>query len=68
MITITDCDSDMVNGGISLQIVSGNVDRVFTIFDLGYGIYFLQLAKALDREKLDSYDLELLAEDNGYPQ
>ncbi|XP_070537213.1 protocadherin Fat 4-like [Ptychodera flava] len=53
------------NGNITLSIIAGDEDEIFSIIEESPGLWTLKNIKMADREYKDAYQLEIMAIDNG---
>ncbi|KAE8285645.1 Protocadherin Fat 4 [Larimichthys crocea] len=68
LLTVSDSDSPMANGNISVSILGGNEQRHFEVHTSPVpNLSLIKVASVLDRERISSYNLTVSVSDNGKP-
>ncbi|XP_059919417.1 protocadherin Fat 4 [Gadus macrocephalus] len=68
LLTVSDSDSPMANGNISVSILGGNEQRHFEVHTSPVpNLSLIKVASVLDRERISSYNLTVSVSDNGHP-
>uniref|UniRef100_A0AAY4CGP2 Cadherin domain-containing protein n=1 Tax=Denticeps clupeoides TaxID=299321 RepID=A0AAY4CGP2_9TELE len=68
LLTVSDADSPMANGNISVSILGGNEQRHFEVHTSPVpNLSLIKVASVLDRERISSYNLTVSVSDNGKP-
>ncbi|XP_076844234.1 protocadherin Fat 4 isoform X2 [Brachyhypopomus gauderio] len=68
LLTVSDSDSSMANGNISVSILGGNEQGHFEVHTSPVpNLSLIKVASVLDRERISSYNLTVSVSDNGAP-
>nr|XP_023651622.1 protocadherin Fat 4 [Paramormyrops kingsleyae] len=68
LLTVSDSDSPLANGNISVSILGGNEQRHFEVHTSPVpNLSLIKVASVLDRERISSYNLTVSVSDNGKP-